>query len=100
MESNHEKFLRIYPQRMRNASNAIRSLGKLAHPYQYEATEADWSKIIERLREDLRELEDAARAQVVSAERRAQRARQEEGVETDGFSARRPSSPQQPWTAR
>lgn len=99
-ETPHERFVRISPKRLRNAVDAIRTLGKLAHPYQYEATEADWAKIIERLRDELHDLEEAARVQVLSAERRAQRARKEEGVETEGFSARRASPRRPPWTAK
>jgi hypothetical protein len=99
MESPHEKFLRIYPQRLRNASAAIRTLGKLAHPYTYEATEADWAKIINKLREDLRELEDNARDQVLASRRRADRARAEEDLPSGGFSVAEPGPDAPPWVA-
>jgi len=99
MESPNEKFMRIYPKRLRNASAAIATLAKLAQPYQYEASEAEWAKIIHRLRQDLHDLEDAARHQVLASRRRAERAQQEEGVPRDTFAvdARRPED--RPWTA-
>jgi hypothetical protein len=99
MESPNEKFMRIYPKRLRNASAAIATLGKLSQPYQYEATEAEWAKIINRLRQDLRDLEDAARNQVLASRRRAERAQHEEGAPHDGFAvdARQPED--RPWSA-
>jgi 3'-phosphoadenosine 5'-phosphosulfate sulfotransferase (PAPS reductase)/FAD synthetase len=97
----HEKFRDLYPKRLSNARMAIRSLGKLAHGYNYEAEESDWARIINPLRAELDELEEAATAQVVARRRREERARKAEGPvqeERSGFSVDRRTSPAAPWS--
>jgi hypothetical protein len=98
----HEKFRELYPKRLSNARTAIRSLGKLAHGYNYEAEESDWERIINPLRAELQELEEAAKAQVIARRRREERARQAEGPVQDqhsGFSVERSTPPPAPWSA-
>lgn len=97
----HEKFCELYPKRLSNARTAIRSLGKLAHGYNYEAEESDWERIINPLRSELLELEEAAKAQIIARRRREERARQAEGPiqdERSGFSVERPTPPAAPWS--
>jgi hypothetical protein len=97
----HEKFRELYPKRLSNARNAIRSLGKLAQPYNYEAEEADWANIIAPLRAELDELEEQARAQVITRRRREERARQGEGPiqpKPSGFSVEHPTPSAAPWS--
>lgn len=97
----HEKFRELYPKRLSNARAAIRSLGKLAQPYNYEAEESDWERIINPLRSELQELEEAAKAQIIARRRREERARQGEGpvqTERSGFSVDRSTPQAAPWS--
>jgi hypothetical protein len=96
-----QKFNELAEKRLREARKTIRSLGNLAHPYNYAPEEEDWANIIGGLRAAVIELEDAARAQIRAQRQRRERAERQEGVPTQAphFAVDQPSRPEQPWSS-
>lgn len=55
-ESKREKFIRLAPKRVDNATKALRSIGRLANRYTYDYDEADTQKILRHLQSELDEI--------------------------------------------